>query len=509
MKTSSTNRAFNFYVLLVFGLAFWARAVRAQTPITCGQPIASNTVANSEVDQYTYAGTAGQELVFALYGPLDCLSPYQSMTADIYSPSGQHLAALTSGNCNTGAALTMTLTNTGSYIILVHCTSYNGTGNYQLSIQSAIDGGCNGTPIVCGQSIASNTVFNSEINAYSYVGAAGQDLSFALYGPLDCLSPYQSMNADIYSPSGQYLATVASPNCHAGTAINMTLTNSGTYTILVHAASYNGTGNYQLSIQSIIGGGCDGQPIVCGQTVSGATTNRAEMDAYQIDGCSNDVVIISTSGFSGSEFDLYDPTGNKLFSIGPGTASNVTFSVSGVYTLLVHSGNYSGTGSYGATLTCLIACTYTTGTASAQPNGGWTTGGGTIRCCFPVQIFAIPDDCYNFVSWTDPNSNVVSTLPCYTFTATNSEILTANFAPTRGTTNQICGIAAIPNGVAVSAQAVAGDDYQLQTRSSMTTGSWANVSGVVLSNSPGGLIILTNSGGALGPQRFYRMQVTP
>ncbi len=522
MKISSTNRAFNFCFLLALGLAFWPIAVRAQTPIACGQTIASNTVANSEVDQYTYAGTAGQVISVALYGPLGCsCSGNATISADIYSPGGQYLTSVTTayyGGCNclyNGGATTLTLTNSGTYTILVHAAAYNASGAYSLSLQS-VEGGTCSKPISCGQTIGSNTTFDAEMDTYSYVGTSGQVVSVSMYGPLGCAcSINMPISADIYSPGGQYLTSVTTAyyggcNClYNGGATTLTLTNSGTYTILVHAAAYNASGAYSLSLQSVTGGGCNSTPIACGQTASSATTNDAEVDAYSIDGCSNDVVILSTSGFSGSEFDLYDPTGKELFSIGPGTSSNVTFSVSGVYTLLVHSSSYNGTGSYGVTLTCLIACTYTTSTVSAQPNGGWTSGGGAIRCCFPVQVCAIPNDCYNFVSWTDPNSDVVSTLPCYTFVATNSETLTAHFAPTRGTTNQICGIQIEGTNVAISAQSVEGDNYQLQSRNSMTAGNWANVSGVVLSNSPGGLIILTNSGGASTTQRFYRFYITP
>jgi hypothetical protein len=507
MKTSSTNRAFNICFLLAFGLALWPVAVRAQTPIDCGQPISSNTVSDSEFDQYTYAGTAGQQLVVAFWSYSLSGANGQTMEADIYTPGGQLVTnvASTTG----GSVINWTVPSTTNYTLLVHQSGYDATGSYSLGIQSVTGGGCESAPITCGKPVSASTTNNAETDAYSYTGAAGQQLVVAFWSYSLSGANGQTMEADIYTPGGQLVTNVASTT--GGSVINWTVPSSGTYTLLVHQSGYGATGSYQIGIQSWIDGGCNSLGVIaCGQTVNSATTNNVEVDAYSIDGCSNDVVILSTSGFSGSEFDLYDPNGNKLLSLSPGTSSNITFSVSGVYTLLVHSSSYNGTGSYGATLTCLSACTYTTSTVSAQPNGGWTSGGGAIRCCFPVQVCAIPDDCYNFVNWTDPNSNVVSTLPCYTFFATNSETLTANFAPTRGTTNQICGIQVFgASNVAVSAQSVAGDNYQLQSRSSMTTGSWANVSGVVLSNSPGGLIILTNSGGALGPQRFYRLDITP
>ena len=82
-------------------------------------------------------------------------------------------------------------------------------------------------------------------------------------------------------------------------------------------------------------------------------------------------------------------------------------------------------------------------------------------------------------------------------------------AKAQGVTNQISGIQVAGTNVVISAQSVGGDTYQLQSRNSMTTGNWSNVAGVVLSNSPGGLIILTNFGGASAPQEFYRLDITP
>ena len=82
-------------------------------------------------------------------------------------------------------------------------------------------------------------------------------------------------------------------------------------------------------------------------------------------------------------------------------------------------------------------------------------------------------------------------------------------AKAQGVTNQISGIQVAGTNVAISAQSVAGDTYQLQSRTSMTTGNWSNVAGVSVTNSPGGLIILTNFGGASATQEFYRLDITP
>ncbi len=72
---------------------------------------------------------------------------------------------------------------------------------------------------------------------------------------------------------------------------------------------------------------------------------------------------------------------------------------------------------------------YSITTSSSPVGGGSTSGGGTVACGFNVTVCATPNACYSFVNWTDQNSNFVSASGCYTFTATNSETLVANFTP--------------------------------------------------------------------------------
>jgi hypothetical protein len=39
--------------------------------------------------------------------------------------------------------------------------------------------------------------------------------------------------------------------------------------------------------------------------------------------------------------------------------------------------------------------------------------------------------------------------------------------------------------------------------------NWVNVAGVSVTNSIGSILTLTNFGGAVGPQGFYRFDITP
>src|SRR5438105_3762567 len=103
-KTSALNALFQ--LALALGVFSVPNAGLCQTPIACGQTITNKLSSAGQVDQYNYAGTAGQVLSFAFWGPIDCYYGYQ-LVADIYNPGGQLVTTL--GGCTPQfAKLTLT-----------------------------------------------------------------------------------------------------------------------------------------------------------------------------------------------------------------------------------------------------------------------------------------------------------------------------------------------------------------------------------------------------------------
>jgi hypothetical protein len=74
--------------------------------------------------------------------------------------------------------------------------------------------------------------------------------------------------------------------------------------------------------------------------------------------------------------------------------------------------------------------------------------------------------------------------------------------------NQISAAQVLANDLAISIPSVAGETYQLQFTTDPTSGIWSNVPAVSVINSIGALLTLTNFGGALQPQGFYRFDIT-
>jgi len=75
--------------------------------------------------------------------------------------------------------------------------------------------------------------------------------------------------------------------------------------------------------------------------------------------------------------------------------------------------------------------------------------------------------------------------------------------------NQITNVLIAATNIVFAVPSIAGETYQLQFSSSMTPTNWVNISSVSVTNSIGALLTLTNFGGAVGPQGFYRFDITP
>jgi len=74
--------------------------------------------------------------------------------------------------------------------------------------------------------------------------------------------------------------------------------------------------------------------------------------------------------------------------------------------------------------------------------------------------------------------------------------------------NQISAIKVAGTNVLVTIPSVTAEIYQLQYRTSLTAGAWANVAGAS-ATSIGGSLTMTNFGGFPQSQQFYRFAITP
>jgi uncharacterized repeat protein (TIGR03803 family) len=75
--------------------------------------------------------------------------------------------------------------------------------------------------------------------------------------------------------------------------------------------------------------------------------------------------------------------------------------------------------------------------------------------------------------------------------------------------NQITSVRVAATNVILTIASIAGETYQLQSRYSLNSGSWANIPGASITNSIGSILTVTNFGGFSQSRQFYRFVITP
>ncbi|MGL5016580.1 MAG: hypothetical protein ACRDBP_00480, partial [Luteolibacter sp.] len=65
----------------------------------------------------------------------------------------------------------------------------------------------------------------------------------------------------------------------------------------------------------------------------------------------------------------------------------------------------------------------------------------------------------------------------------------------------------VGNDLSLTATTVAGKNYQLETSTTLSAGSWSNTGTIITATAP--TTVFTATGGAADPKRFYRVRVVP
>ncbi len=178
---------------------------------------------------------------------------------------------------------------------------------------------------------------------YVFDGQAGEVISVAAAETFQAGTP----RVRIFAPSGAVVA-----NLLAGQRVLQTLSESGTYAVLVRARDRVSTGGYNVSLVSVQPPNPVDATITRGDVIAAAIDAPTETDLYTFTGDPGDVVslaIAETSGFLGddkAEATVYSPTGAAIATVLSNGSIVVTLPDAGTYTILVSANApLSGTGS--------------------------------------------------------------------------------------------------------------------------------------------------------------------
>jgi hypothetical protein len=267
------------------------QAVCAQNqPINFGQPIQGTLATGdclnpiegdgSRVDEYTFTGSAGQQIAVSMSASFDTF-------LYLLNPDGSVLAVNDDANPNVGTDSRIpptgfvTLPSSGVYSILANSFRPEDGGPYTLNLIAGTT--CNLTAIAFGETktgtLNSGDCTNpvdedgTPVDFYTFNGTAGQQIAITLNATSGNLDPYLYL----ITPSGDLLAD--DDNGGGGTAARIPqgagfgrLPVSGTYTIIVNTVLTSQSGNYSLNLTKAATD-CASVPLTLGTTINGSLVN--------------------------------------------------------------------------------------------------------------------------------------------------------------------------------------------------------------------------------------------
>jgi uncharacterized repeat protein (TIGR03803 family) len=306
-------------------------------------------------------------------------------------------------------------------------------------------------------------------------------------------------------------------SAHPGSGTIFRISTNGAYTSLYTFAGYPADGSFPLGglaagsdgnfYGTTEGGGTYNFGIVFRFNPSGAETNLYSFGSFPNDGNFPNAGLVQGSDGNFYGTALQGGTNNEgvVFRIGPSGTETTLYSFVGYPTdgywpqaALVQGsdGNFYGTTSFGG-----------------------TTNGGTV---FQISLNGSYTSLYSFGVVTNDGERLNAGLVqgsdgSFYGTTLQGGVngsgtvfkLTVPLNPPPYPINQITGIQLSGANVVLNVLSIAGETYQLQYRSSLTSGIWSNVPGVSITNCIGSTLALTNFAEANQLQGFYRFAITP
>jgi hypothetical protein len=347
-----------------------------------GQVETGSITAETQSSTYTFTANANDVVDFTLETTSGALVP----KIRLYNPNGtlnnSNNAGFPYGCSGTSVEMnTVTLPTAGTYTVLVgDCTDTN-TGNFSIYSQRTNNpSGASNLPFAQVQTGLVASIAQSY--TYTFNDPGSDVVDFTLVTTNGSLVP----RIRLHNPDGSSNSSnnAGFPYGCSGTTVEMntvTLTQSGTYTVLVADCSDINTGNFAIYAQSTVN---PAGPVTVdwGQVQSGTISSTAQSNTYTFSGVANDGVdftVVTTSGSLIPRIRLYNPDGslnssnNSGFPYGcSGTTvqlGSITLAQTGNYTLLVGDCSDTLTGTYNLSSQCFGTCTEpeTTVSFSAPP----------------------------------------------------------------------------------------------------------------------------------------------
>jgi hypothetical protein len=275
---------------------------------------------DGEIHYHSFNGQSGNKGVISVSG--DVIGGEYFI---VYNPDGTKLI---SGSSHEDVSLTQT----GTYTVIVQSFQSGGTGSYTMHV--ALAPGANEHGLISNGSSVSGTIdSDGEIDSFTFIGQSGNRGVVSVSG--DVISGEYFI---VYNPDGTKLISGSSHE-------DVSLTQTGTYTVIMQSFQTGGTGSYTMHVALAPGANEHGLISINGQ-VSQMIDEDGEIDSFTFNGLEGDTGLIAIEGnvVGGEYLYILAPDGTLV----EGTNSSLSLSLNqtGTYTVIVLSFQNYGTGNY-------------------------------------------------------------------------------------------------------------------------------------------------------------------
>ena len=315
------------------------------SPLSFGQTLSSNISIGTEMDSFTFSGTAGDRVMIAGAMTSGLLDPQ----VRLYGPDGIMLCQAYSGSGGMAEINDCPLPSNGTYTILFADYYYSETGNYGLYLQR-LNNPESYTVLAYGQSTGGDISIVPEMGTYTFSGEAGERVLINMAVTLGTLDP----QIRLYRPDGTLLCSASYSNGGSAEINNCPLPDTGTYTLLVNDLGDTETGTYRIYLQRLTGA-LNPTPLSFGLPTTADITLAAEMDTYTFSASVGDRVLVNmavSSGLLDPFIRLFGPDGTPVCqaqnaSSGAAEINDCPLPATGTYQLLAGDYGSTETGNYG------------------------------------------------------------------------------------------------------------------------------------------------------------------
>lgn len=193
-------------------------------------------------------------------------------------------------------------------------------------------------PLHCGDLLNASIDQAAEIDQFVFAASAGDIVLISL-----SLVSGLVVDATILAPGGGRV-----DGFRASQPFQITLPETGLYTVRVNTATLTSTSNYNIGLECILPAGPIDAALSPRSLVAGSIVQAGQVDIFTFNGTAGDDVLIPVATTAGVVVDatLLNPAGAALRSFRAARLERLSLPTSGTYTLFVRTATFRAAGNY-------------------------------------------------------------------------------------------------------------------------------------------------------------------